>query len=127
MNSWNNIPTEVLQDVLKLLNRDTDRKAICNCALVCKNWTHPMQHFIYTHVEIETESKFNKFLNTLENNPQLGKVVKRLKFGLFYSQQKLSQARNKLDFILLRRSCLIICLVLKNLTVLTTVAIFRLY
>lgn len=63
-------------------------KDLSNCALVNKAWLSAVQNVLYSKVKLQCVEVLQKFLQTVERNPQLGMKVKSLELGDPYMDYK---------------------------------------
>lgn len=80
MKTWSDLPSEILQIVLKNLVVTDSRKHFAQYELVCKNRKLPAQGILYPKAILKNQDKFDKFIRAVINNKQykLEKYVKRI-------------------------------------------------
>ncbi|KAI9477994.1 MAG: hypothetical protein EXX96DRAFT_569204 [Benjaminiella poitrasii] len=75
------LPFEVLVSIFELLFTDTSKPAdLLQCQLVCKIWSYPAQHLLYTDIHIRNEISLLDYVHTIRNScsRNLGALAKKL-------------------------------------------------
>ncbi|KAI8639005.1 hypothetical protein BD408DRAFT_422118 [Parasitella parasitica] len=81
---WKKIPFEIALQIFQYATEDVDydrkKQSLANCQLVCKSWSKSAQKLLYSEI-ILGQSHHMKFMKTIENNPSIGSLVKKVKIS----------------------------------------------
>jgi hypothetical protein len=74
MNTWKHLPTEILHLIFDeiIIRNSNVRKDLCQCQLICKNWSETAQRYLYKSIFIRKHEILIKLLASLcssKSNP----------------------------------------------------------